>query len=225
MTIQNLEHKSKLRLEQAAKELKLALSEEQKDKLFMYLEQLQKWNKTYNLTAIRDPEQALSHHLFDCLSVIKPLQEHFEKRRNGTPKIMDVGSGGGLPGIVLAIVMPHATVTCVDAVEKKIAFIRQMGGVLKLQNLKALHARVEELKAADVDIVISRAFASLVDFTQLAGKHAAVNGCVLGMKGKDPQEESTALKDLKDWEIEKIETLVVPELHAERCLVWMNRKG
>ena len=212
------------RLNQAIVTMGLSLEVEQRTTLLNYLDELSKWNKTYNLTAIRNAEQALIQHVFDSLSVVKPLKEKLRENGCLTPQIMDVGSGGGLPGVVLAIVMPNAVVTCVDAVEKKISFIRHVTGVLGLKNLKGIHARVENIETTEMDVVISRAFASLKDFAQLSGKHVSAHGELVGMKGKYPYDELLGL-DETNWQVRNIEVLTVPELDAERCLVWMKRKG
>ena len=208
----------------SCKEMQLSISDQQKTKLIDYLDNLLKWNKTYNLTAIRHADQGLIQHIVDCLSVINPLNQFIEKNQIGHPRILDVGSGGGLPGVVLAIICQNAKVTCIDTVEKKTSFIRQMSSVLKLDNLNAIHARIEKLEPLHADIVISRAFASLQDFAELAGKHVSERGKLIGMKGKNPAAEQSDLLKKGDWTIEKIEPLHVPELHAERCLVWMHRK-
>ncbi len=212
------------RLESVVETYKLNINALQKTQLLDYLEQLNKWNKTYNLTAIRDQEQALIQHLFDSLSIVHPFKKYFQTREIAQPCIMDVGSGGGLPGVILAITLPEASVICVDAVEKKIAFIKNVAGVLQLRKLRALHTRVEELPEAGMDIVTSRAFASLKDFAILSGKHVSINGQLVAMKGKKPTQEISELDDT-DWVVKNIETLMVPELDAERCLVWMQRKG
>ncbi len=201
----------------------LQMVTEQKEKLLEYLGQLNKWNKTYNLTAIRNQEQALVQHVFDSLSVVKPILECMQQQKIACPKIMDVGSGGGLPGVVLAITLPEASVICVDAVDKKMAFIRHIAAVLQLKNLKAVHARIEELPPAEMNVVTSRAFASLKDFAELSGKHVATGGEFVAMKGKHPADEIVELEKT-EWQVQKIETLTVPELDAERCLVWMQRK-
>ena len=213
-----------VRLESVIETYRLDINASQKTQLLEYLEQLSKWNKTYNLTAIRDQEQALIQHLFDSLSIVHPLKQYLQKREVAHPCIMDVGSGGGLPGVILAITLPEASVICIDAVEKKIAFIKHVASVLQLKNLKALHTRIEELPAAGMDIVTSRAFASLKDFANLSGKHVLINGVLVAMKGKQPTQEISELDDT-DWVVKNIETLMVPELDAERCLVWMQRKG
>ncbi len=148
-------------LEQAAVVLGLTLSLDQRTRLMDYLALIQKWNKVYNLTAVRDPADMMTHHLLDSLSVVSPLMRHTQ----GKPaRVLDVGSGAGLPGVVLAIVCPELDITCVDTVGKKAAFIQNVINTLKLPNLRGIHARVEELKAPAFDVVTSRAFSSLVDF-------------------------------------------------------------
>ncbi|MDO9292348.1 MAG: 16S rRNA (guanine(527)-N(7))-methyltransferase RsmG, partial [Hydrogenophaga sp.] len=145
--------------------LGLQLSDVQVSLLLDYLALLQKWNKVYNLTAVRDPAEMMTHHLLDSLAAIGPLL----RQTGGQPiKLLDVGSGGGLPGVVIAITCPQIQVSCVDTVGKKAAFIQQASAALKLPNLRGVHARVESLKAEEgggFDVVCSRAFASLVDFT------------------------------------------------------------
>lgn len=212
------------RLSIACNQLGINLSIEQKTRLLEYLENLLKWNKTYNLTAIRNPEQGLIQHIFDSLSIIPSLKLYFDKHLITTPEILDVGSGAGLPGAVLAIACQQTKVTCIDTVEKKTSFIKQVASVLKIANLKAIHSRIENLDSIDADLVISRAFASLEDFAKLAGKHVSEKGILVGMKGKTPKEEIDKLVNKGEWIIEKIEPLQVPELQAERCLVWMRRK-
>jgi 16S rRNA (guanine527-N7)-methyltransferase len=207
------------RLTEACRQLGLSVDEPQQGKLLRYLEQLQKWNRTYNLTAIRDAEQMLVQHVFDSLAVVRPLGAAL----GVSAELMDVGSGGGLPGVVLAILRPHWRVSCVDAVEKKTAFVRQMSGVLDLPNLQARHARVETLEPAQCDLVTSRAFASLADFAELAGRHVREGGRLAAMKGKTPDEEIDALREQGVWMVERIEPLAVPELDAQRCLIWMRR--
>ena len=167
----------------------------------------------------------LIQHLFDSLAVVNPLGETLYKNTVSTPLIVDVGSGAGLPGVVLAIMRPHWNIRCVDAVEKKMAFVKQMASVLKLPNLHAVHARVETLPSFDADIVISRAFASLFDFATLAGPHVAQDGQLAAMKGREPLDEIDTLEQRTDWRSRHIQTLHVPELNAQRCLVWLSRQG
>ena len=198
--------------------LALDLTETQIDTLLAYLALLQRWNATYNLTAVRDPADMLTQHLADCLAVIGPLRRH----GTTTParRILDVGSGGGLPGIVIAALNPGAHVVCVDTVGKKAAFIRQMAGELGLKNLFAEHARVEQLKAAPFDVIVSRAFASLDDFTRLTRQHLAPKGVWMAMKGKTPDDEVARLP--AELAVFHVEHLSVPGLQAERCLVWVR---
>ncbi|MCD0501557.1 16S rRNA (guanine(527)-N(7))-methyltransferase RsmG [Bordetella petrii] len=209
------------RLAQACQALDLPVDNARAEKLLAYLAQMQRWNRTYNLTAIRDPEQMLVQHLFDSLSVVNPLGRVLNEA--GPAAVYDIGSGGGLPGVVLAILRPGWQVNCVDAVEKKMAFVRQMSGALSLPNLRALHARVEDLPPADSDVVISRAFASLKDFAALAGRHVRNDGTLVAMKGKVPQDEIQALHEQGEWQVHDIQALQVPTLDAQRCLIWMRR--
>jgi 16S rRNA (guanine527-N7)-methyltransferase len=214
-----------LRLEAAARVLHMEISGQQRDALLNYLDQLQRWNRTYNLTAMRDPEQMLVQHVFDSLAVLPPLLNILDKNTVSSTTIVDVGSGAGLPGAVLAIMQPSWSVHCVDAVEKKMAFVRQVSGALRLPNLQAVHQRVETLAPYHANIVLSRAFASLLDFANLAGRHVAKNGYLLAMKGREPSEEIDALQSQSEWRVSRIQPLSVPELNAQRCLVWMSHQG
>lgn len=211
------------RLRAAAQAMELQLSDQQIASLLTYLEQLRKWNRTYNLTAIRDPEQMMIQHLFDSLTVVRPVESILYKN-TASPVLVDVGSGGGLPGVVLAIMCPSAAVHCVDTVEKKASFIRYVGGALGLSNLHAHHARIEQLPPFNADIVVSRAFASLQDFATLAGKHVMQGGLLLSMKGREPQDEIAALQERTPWRVARIAPINVPELDAQRCLVWMTNE-
>lgn len=212
------------RLENAAETIQLSLTAEQIDKLLLYVEQLERWNRTYNLTAIREPDQMLVQHIFDSLAVVPIVTKLLDKKTVSGFTIVDVGSGGGLPGVVLAIAGSWV-VHCVDSVDKKMAFVRQMSGKLSLPNLHAHHARIEALEPFDADIVISRAFSSLLDFSQLAGVHAAGDGCLLAMKGRQPDDEIVALQAEKEWKVASIHTLSVPELDAHRCVLHLSRQG
>ncbi|MEO8059034.1 MAG: 16S rRNA (guanine(527)-N(7))-methyltransferase RsmG [Burkholderiales bacterium] len=205
-------------LAEAGRTLALDLTDAQIDTLLAYLALLQRWNATYNLTAVRDPAQMLTQHLADCLAVIGPLRRHGATGRS--QRILDVGSGGGLPGVVIAALNPGAQVTCVDTVGKKAAFIRQAAGELGLKNLFAEHARVEQLKAAPFDLIVSRAFASLDDFTRLTRQHLAPHGVWMAMKGKTPNDEMAQLP--AEFSVFHVEHLTVPGLQAERCLVWIR---
>jgi len=225
MTINNLKQSFIRQLEIACQTLSIELTKVKQDHILEYLTQLLKWNKTYNLTAIRDPEQALVQHIFDSLAVIAPIRTYFQSKQQTTKTVLDVGSGAGLPGVVIAIMLPETQVTCVDTVEKKMTFVRQVSGVLALTNLAAIHQRVELMDEEAYDIVVSRAFASLKDFATLAGKRAKKDGNLLAMKGKIPHEEIVTLEEQTNWCVKSIESLEVPQLGAQRCLVWMKRKG
>lgn len=212
-------------LKQACKELELVPSPKQELQLLEYLEQLLKWNKTYNLTAIKDPDQALVHHIFDSLSIIHSIKRELEDKKLDEKNLLDVGSGAGLPGCIVAIMMPEVEVTCVDAVEKKVTFIRQIAGILKLGNLKAIHEKVEKLLDRKYSIITSRAFASLEDFANLAGDLAKPNGILLAMKGKTPNDEIQAVESRSEWKVDSVNALQVPGMDAQRCLVRLIRKG
>ena len=204
-------------LQETAAALDLPLGAAQADTLIAYLALLERWNRTYNLTAVRDPGQMLVQHLADCMTIIGPLRRVCGDRAR---RLLDVGSGGGLPGVVIAALNPQIDVTCVDAVGKKAAFVRQVAAELGLRNLHAEHARVEQLKAPSFDVVAARAFASLADFTGLTRRHLTADGCWMAMKGRRPSDELTSLPG--DVEVFHVEQVTVPGLEAERCLVWMR---
>lgn len=202
--------------------LGLALTPDQQNQLLAYMDLIAKWTKVYNLTAVRDAEEMLTHHLLDSLAVIAPLRRELAKLGLPTErgyKLLDVGSGAGLPGIVIAITCPEVSVTCVDTVAKKAAFIQQVAATLKLPNLKGLHARVEGL-TEPFDVVCSRAFASLVDFTTWSQSALAVHGIWMAMKGKHPDQELALLPE--NVKVFHVEQLQVPGLGAERCIIWMH---
>lgn len=190
--------------------------------LRQYLDLLKHWNATYNLTSVRDPAAMFTQHLADCLAVVPPLRCHLGADDGGR-RVLDVGSGGGLPGVVLAVVLPELQVLCVDAVGKKAAFVRQVAGNLGLSNLKASHSRVEALRVEPVHLITSRAFSSLADFVSLTRGHLLPHGAWMAMKGRLPDEEIAALPS--DIEVFHVEQLNVPGLDAQRCLVWMRLKA
>ena len=196
--------------------LGLDLSAEKQQRLLDYMALIQKWNKVYNLTALRDPADMLSHHLLDSLTAIAPLMRHTQGQ---AIRVLDVGSGGGLPGVVLAICMPELDVSCVDTVAKKAAFVQQVAVSLKLPNLRGIHARVESL-TDPYQVICSRAFASLPDFVTCSRSALAEGGVWMAMKGKHPQEEINALPE--DVKVFHVEPLTVPGLDVERCMVWMK---
>jgi 16S rRNA (guanine527-N7)-methyltransferase len=204
-------------LEDGLAALQLDLGAEQQAALLAYVALIGKWNRVYNLTAVRDPGEMLTMHLLDSLAVVRPLQAQLGDR---PARVLDVGSGAGLPGVVLAIALPQLHVTCVDTVGKKASFIQQVAGELKLRNLSAQHARVEAMTLPPVDVVTSRAFSSLVDFTALSAQHLLPEGVWMAMKGKLPVEEQAVLPPTVS--VFHVEQLAVPGLDAERCLVWMR---
>ena len=213
-------------LQAGAGALALGLTEAQITQLLEFLSLLQKWNKVYNLTAVRDPQEMLTHHLLDSLAAVGPLRRHVAAQAGeggGAVRLLDVGSGGGLPGVVFAICCPDVDVSCVDTVGKKAAFIQQAAVALKLRNLHGVHARVETL-TTPFDLISCRAFASLPDFvTWSRSALAAPHGVWLAMKGKHPEDEIAALP--ADVAVFHVEQLTVPGLDAERCIVWLRVKN
>ena len=209
----------KLALAEGISALGLSMSEGVQEQLLDYMALIQKWNKVYNLTALRDPQEILTHHLLDSLSAIGPLMRQASSFDEAF-SFLDVGSGGGLPGVVIAICCPKVKVTCVDTVSKKAAFVQQVAASLKLVNLKGLHARVETL-TGPFDVIGSRAFASLPDFLNWSSGALAPKGIWMAMKGKLPEEEMAALPPTA--QVFHVEQLQVPGLDAERCMIWMKK--
>lgn len=205
------------------KALQLELGDAQVGQLLDYQDLIGKWTKVYNLTALRDPAEMLTHHLLDSLAAVLPLRRHLQKVGLGQgARLLDVGSGAGLPGVVIAICCPEVAVTCVDTVAKKAAFIKQAALALKLPNLSGLHARVETI-ATPFEVICSRAFASLADFSNWSVGALAPQGVWMALKGKHPAEEIAALP--AGAEVFHVEQLQVPGLDAERCIVWMRVKA
>jgi 16S rRNA (guanine527-N7)-methyltransferase len=201
-------------------QLGLTLTPVQAHALQRHLNLLQHWNAAYNLTAVRDPAAMLGQHLADCLAIVPSLRRW---QPAGPARVLDVGSGGGLPGVVLAILFSQWDVTCVDTVGKKAAFVRQVAGDLPLPNLHAAHSRVENLRVAPFDLVTCRAFASLADFVRLSRQALAPGGVWAAMKGQVPDDEIAALP--AHTEVFHVEHVRVPGLDVHRCLVWMRPRA
>ena len=218
-------------LERGLADLGINLPPEALARLVAYVDLIVRWNRVYNLTAVREPAQMVVQHLLDSLAVVPALRGHLANAQQrdgapnaavGAPRVLDVGSGAGLPGVVWSIAEPGWDLTCVDAVAKKAGFIRQVAVELGLPRLHALHARVEDLSPTrPYDIVTSRAFASLSDFVALTRDLVAPTGCWLAMKGRVPTDEIAALPP--DVRVFHVEPLTVPGLGAERCLIWLNK--
>lgn len=205
-------------LQEGAAALGLTLSEGQIGKLIAYQALLAKWNKVYNLTALRDPAQMLTHHLLDSLSAVTAFA--------GAQRVLDVGAGGGLPGIVLAIwaaeAQPQMHITLVDTVQKKTAFLTQVKAQLQLGNVTVLHARVEQLPIEQqYDVITSRAFAELKDFVTWSNHLLQQGGKYIALKGVLPQDEIARLP--AGWMVKSVQPLQVPGLDAERHLIFMER--
>lgn len=197
-------------LQQALSELKLQLSDEQQLQLLYYLQQLLFWNKAYNLTAIKDDQQALIKHIFDSLSIVPFLP---------AGDLLDIGTGAGLPAVIVAICQPQRAVTALDSNQKKIRFIKQVASELGLKNLTPVASRIEA-HAGTYQVITSRAFASLVDFVTHSQSKLADNGIICAMKGVEPVDEIRALQN--EWQI-NTQVLTVPELYESRHLIYLQR--
>jgi len=192
----------------------LDVSPAQQDKLMNYLALMFKWNAVYNLTSLRDPMQMVTHHLLDSLAAVPAFA--------GARNVLDVGSGGGLPGIVLAIVRPDMKVSMIDTVHKKTAFLTQVKAELGLANVTVYTARVEQLQVSDkFDVITSRAFADLSDFVNWSSHLLADGGRYIALKGVAPKDEQERLP--AEWKVDKVEPLDVPRLGAERHLIFIKR--
>ena len=200
-------------LAQGLIELGLTLPAGAQQRLLAYLELMQKWNRAYNLTAVRQAPRMVSYHLLDSLAVAAHV---------AAATILDVGSGAGLPGIPLAVALPDSRVTLLDSNHKKAAFLRQAVMELKLGNTDVVCERAETWKPpAAFEVVISRAFSDLAEFISLAGRHAAAGGQLVAMKGVHPYEEIAQLPG--GWHLLRVIPLTVPGLRAQRHLVTVGR--
>lgn len=196
-------------LEQGAAQLGLHLTAGQVGQLLRYLQLLGKWNAVYNLTAVREPARMLTHHLLDSMAAVPAFA--------GARRVLDVGAGGGLPGMVLAICLPDTQIAMIDAVHKKTAFLTQAKSELGLQNVTVHTGRVEQLTTAEpFDVITSRAFAELKDFIDWSAHLLAPAGRFIAMKGVAPKDEIARLPH--GWKASELRALQVPGLAAERHL-------
>lgn len=203
-------------LERGVSELKLDLNEAQIAKLLDYLALLAKWNAVYNLTSVRDPMQMLTLHVLDSLAAVPAFA--------GAANVLDVGAGGGLPGMVLAISRPDMKVSMIDTVHKKTAFLTQVKAELGLANVTVYTKRVEQLQVKQpFDVITSRAFADLSDFVNWSGHLLAEGGQFIALKGVAPPDERERLPE--QWKVTELRALRVPGLDAERHLVFMARSA
>ncbi|MDB5991247.1 MAG: rRNA methyltransferase [Herbaspirillum sp.] len=224
MTVSDLPQNSLAQgLEAGIESLGLNLRPSQHQKLLAYLALLSKWNKVYNLTAVRDPAQMVTHHLLDSLAAVTAF--------TGARRVLDVGAGGGLPGMILAIwaaeAQPEMQISMIDTVHKKTAFLTQAKAELQLSNVTIYTARVEQLQLQQLpkqqafDVITSRAFAELNDFINWSQHLLAQDGHYIAMKGLVPEEEIKRLPD--GWRVREIRPLAVPQLQVERHLIFMER--
>lgn len=198
------------------KDMHLDVSAAQQDKLLDYLALMNKWNSVYNLTSLRDPMQMVTHHLLDSLAAVPA----FASARN----VLDVGAGGGLPGVVLAICRPDMKLSMIDTVHKKTAFLKQVKAELELANVTVHTMKVQELEVSDkFDVITSRAFADLTDFLNWSGHLLAEGGKFIALKGTAPAEEQERIP--AEWKISGLQPLQVPRLGAERHLIFVERSA
>jgi 16S rRNA (guanine527-N7)-methyltransferase len=201
-------------LEQGIGQLGLDLAEAQRTQLMDYLALMAKWNAVYNLTSLRDPMQMVTHHLLDSLAAVPAFA--------GARNVLDVGAGGGLPGIVLAIARPDMKVSMIDTVHKKTAFLKQVKAELGLDNASVYTMKVQDLEVSDkFDVITSRAFADLSDFLDWSGHLLADGGRFIALKGVAPQDEQERVP--AQWKVSEVRALQVPSLEAERHLVFVER--
>lgn len=198
------------------KEMHLDVTAAQQDKLLDYLALMNKWNSVYNLTSLRDPMQMVTHHLLDSLAAVPAFA--------GARNVLDVGAGGGLPGVVLAICRPDMKLSMIDTVHKKTAFLKQVKAELELANVTVHTMKVQELEVSDkFDVITSRAFADLTDFLNWSGHLLAEGGKFIALKGTAPAEEQERIP--AEWKISGLQPLQVPRLGAERHLIFVERSA
>ena len=205
-------------LEKGVANLRLGLNSEQHAQLFKYGQLIQKWNRVYNLTAIRNNRELITHHLLDSLAVLPEIA--FALQATSSPRILDVGAGAGLPGLVLAIAQPNWQITLIDTVQKKAAFMQQAIATLGLKNAQAVHGRVEEFQAdVPFDLICSRAFSSIENFIALSQHVLAEHGQFAALKGRvEVYSEVPA-----GWRIDALHPIEVPFLDEARHLFMIKR--
>jgi len=214
MAVQHNRADTRQLLEQGVAELQLKLSPHQLNQLMSYLDLLIKWNGVYNLTSVRNPPDMVRQHLLDSLSAAFAF--------NGAKNVLDVGSGGGLPGVVLAIVYPELQVAMIDTVNKKTAFLQQVKAELELSNVTVFTGRVEQLQVTPLfDVITSRAFSELANFVNWAGHLLEKGGQMIALKGQLPEAEIAQLP--AGWAITKVQSISVPGMSAQRHLLWIEQ--
>ena len=196
------------KLQQGCKTLNIELGNEQYQQLLAYVVLLDKWNKVYNLTSVRDPNEMISRHILDSLAILPYL---------AGKTLLDVGTGAGLPGIPIAIIKPDMTVTLLDSNSKKTRFLQQAKAELSLSNVTVVHGRVEQVELPKFDTVTARAFSTIDDIIDLAGRHCDDAGCLLLMKGVYPEAELKAVKG--GFHLQDVMSLTVPGCDGQRHLV------
>lgn len=205
-------------LEKGIANLRLGLNSEQHAQLFKYGQLIQKWNRVYNLTAIRNNRELITHHLLDSLAVLPEIA--FALQATGSPRILDVGAGAGLPGLVLAIAQPNWQITLIDTVQKKAAFMQQAIATLGLKNAQAVHGRVEEFQAdVPFDLICSRAFSSIENFIALSQHVLAEHGQFAALKGRVEVDSEVPA----GWQINALHPIDVPFLDEARHLFMIKR--
>lgn len=203
-------------LREGVDEMRLEVTPEQQSKLMGYLQLMYKWNAVYNLTSLRDPMQMVTHHLLDSLAAVPAFKD--------ATSVLDVGAGGGLPGIVLAITRPDMKVAMIDTVHKKTAFLTQVKAELALSNVTVHTMKVQDLQVSEkFDVITSRAFADLSDFVNWSGHLLQDGGKFIALKGVAPSEERERLP--QEWKVSGLQPLQVPRLGAERHLVFIDRSN
>ena len=210
----------RVELEQASRSMQFALSDAKLIRLVQYLALFQKWNAAYNLSALKSQQDILIKHLFDCLAIVSSIEAEINSRPALAKTILDIGTGAGLPGLILAICLPNVQVTMLDAIHKKITFVQHVIGQLKLENATAHAIRIQDWKDAHT-VITARAWTALADIPRLSAHTVALGGCIAAMKGPRLATEAEALPN--DWQITNVIPIAVPQLLEERSLAILQR--